>query len=144
MPWRWKPWLFQLLLVNMIAPLLFITRLEAQVALAVTLLGGATFVVMTAFFGFTRIICVSHISWLPLIIWLAFRSQDYPLAGASGVELAFAIWMRLVIVLDAGSLALDTINVINYFRGNRAEFVPGLSADASPSVEPSKCGTDVS
>jgi hypothetical protein len=121
MPVRWKPWLLSLLLANMIVPLFYLTRLEAQVVLGVALLGGATFVVLTAFTGFSRLLGLAHLWWIPLILFLLNRLAPYP------VTTAYGFWLRAVIVLDAGSLILDAANVVRYLRGDRQEMVAGLS-----------------
>ena len=126
MPVRWKPWLISLLAANMIVPLLFITRLEAQVVLGVALLGGATFVVLTAFTGFSRLLGLAHLWWIPLIVFLLYRLDPYPATTAYG------IWLRAVIVLDTGSLVLDVANVVRYLRGDRQEMVASLSEGMKP------------
>ena len=124
MPVRWKPWLISLLAANMIVPLFYITRLEAEVVLGVALLGGATFVVLTAFTGFSRLLGLAHFWWIPLVVFLSNRLDSYPATTAYG------IWLRAVIVLDTGSLILDLANVVRYLRGDRNEMVVGLSEGA--------------
>ena len=124
MPVRWKPWLISLLAANMIVPLFYITRLEAKVVLGVALLGGATFVVLTAFTGFSRLLGLAHFWWIPLVFFLSNRLDSYPATTAYG------IWLRAVIVLDTGSLILDLANVVRYLRGDRNEMVAGLSEGA--------------
>ena len=124
MPVRWKPWLISLLAANMIVPLFYITRLEAKVVLGVALLGGATFVVLTAFTGFSRLLGLAHFWWIPLVVFLSNRLDSYPATTAYG------IWLRAVIVLDTGSLILDLANVVRYLRGDRNEMVAGLSEGA--------------
>ena len=120
MPLAWKPWLLLLLAANMIVPLLFITRTEAQVVFGTALAGGALFSLLTALAGFTRLICLAHIVWVPLVVYLALRLPEFPPHDAYGV------WIRAVIALNLGSLVLDTINVVRYLRGDRAEMVEGL------------------
>ncbi len=122
MPVRWKPWLLSLLAANMIMPLFFITRLEAQVVLGTALLGGATFVALTAYTGFSRLLGLAHLWWIPMIIFLLCRIEPYPASTAYG------FWLRAVILLDSGSLVLDVANVVRYLRGDRQEMVSGLSA----------------
>jgi hypothetical protein len=121
MPIRWKPWLLSLLLANMIVPLFYLTRLEAQVVLSTALLGGATFVLLTAMTGFTRLLGLAHLVWIPLILWLFTRLEQVP--GDS----TYGIWIRAVVVLNSVSLVLDTVNVYRYVRGERQEMVAGLS-----------------
>jgi len=117
MPARWKPWLLSLLAANMILPLLFITQREAQVVLGTALLGGATFVVLTAFTGFSRLLGLAHFWWIPLIVFLLTRLAPHPATTPYG------IWLRTVILLDTVSLVLDTANVVRYLRGDRKEMV---------------------
>lgn len=120
MPRRWKPWLISLLIANMIAPWFFITHVEAQIVFAVALLNGATFVVLTAISGFSRLLGLGHIWWIPLLIYLWTRLDIHP------IESPIGIWLRTVIVLNAISLVLDIANVIFYVRGDRGELVQGL------------------
>lgn len=121
LPLRWKPWLLVLLTLNMIVPLFYITRTEAQVVFGTSLVGGATFSMLTARFGFTRIIWAAHIVWIPLVVWLWLRLPSVPLDSGYG------LWIRLVIGADIIAMVVDAINVIRYFRGERAEMAPGLS-----------------
>jgi hypothetical protein len=121
MPTVWKPWLVSLLTANMIVPLFYLSRCEAQVVLGVALLGGATFVVLTAWTGFSRLLGLAHGWWIPLIFFLLSRLDHYPASTAYG------LWLRAVIILDAGSLILDGANVVRYLRGERQEMVAGLT-----------------
>lgn len=121
MPIRWKPWLILLLVANMIAPLFILHRWEAQVVFGVALLNGATFVVLTAISGFSRLLGLGHIFWFPLIFFLWTRLAQHPIQTPVGV------WIRAVIVLNAGSLVLDAANVVRYIAGDRGEMITGLS-----------------
>jgi len=120
MPLAWKPWLISLLAANMIAPLFWLDRLEAQVVFGVALLNATTFVILTAISGFSRLLGLAHIYWIPLIFFLWMRLDLFP------SETAYGFWIRAVIVLDAGSVVLDAANVFRYFRGEREEMVKGL------------------
>jgi hypothetical protein len=121
MPLHWKPWLAALFVANMIVPLFCMHKFEARVVFGVALLNGATFVVLTAISGFSRLLGLGHIWWFPLIYFLWLRLDTFPAASLYG------FWIRAVIVLNAGSLVLDIANVIRYARGDRAEMVEGLS-----------------
>lgn len=120
MPRKWKPWLFALLTANMIAPWFFITHVEAQIVFIVALLNGATFVALTAMTGFSRLLGLGHLWWIPLVIYLGGRADLYP------VDTPIGIWIRAVIVLDCLSMVLDAINVYLYIKGDREEMVEGL------------------
>lgn len=128
MPLRWKPWLVMLLTANMIAPLFWIGRIEAQVVLGVALLNGATFVVLTAVSGFSRLLGLGHLFWIPLVYFLWSRLDLYP------DHTLYGSWLRAVILLNCGSLLLDGWNVVRYIRGDRVELVEGLSQTDEPSL----------
>ena len=117
MPLRWKPWLLCLLVANMIAPLVWMNRQEAQVVFGVALLNGATFVVLTAVSGFSRLLGLGHVFWVPLIYYLWQQRLDVP------PNTYFGGWLRAVMVLNLGSLVLDMGNVIRYIAGDRKEMV---------------------
>lgn len=120
MPLAWKPWLISLLAANMIVPLFWINRIEAQVVFGVALLNATTFVILTAISGFSRLLGLAHVYWIPLICFLCLRLELY------SADTAYGVWIRAVIVLNAGSLVLDAANVIRFFRGDHEEMVTGL------------------
>ncbi len=101
----------------MVAPLLFVGRLEAQLTLGGFVGSGILFSVMTARFGFTRILGLGHILWIPLVGFLATR------LGANPADDFFGIWLRSLIAVNTISLVIDAIDVIRYARGGRAETV---------------------
>jgi hypothetical protein len=120
MPIAWKPWLISLLVANMVVPLFWLNQLEAQVVFGVALLNYLTFIVLTGLSGFSRLLGLGHIYWIPLICFLWLRMDMFP------ADTSYGIWIRIVIVLDAGSVLLDAANVIRYCRGDREEMVQGL------------------
>jgi hypothetical protein len=75
---------------------------------------------LTARFGFTRILGLGHILWIPLVGWLAFRLGQIP------ADDAFGLWVRGVILVNAVSLVIDTADVIRFAAGDRKELVAGL------------------
>lgn len=120
MPLSWKPWLFSLLGANMIAPLFWFDRFEAKVVFCVALLNFVTFVFLTAVSGFSRLLGLAHVYWIPLVCFLWMRLDMFP------VSTAYGFWIRTVIVLNTGSVILDAANVFRYIRGERQELVKGL------------------
>jgi len=117
LPLYWKTLLTPVLIVNMFMPLFFLGRFEARIILALTLFNGFMFCVLTAIQGFTRLIWISHWTWIPLIIFLWFRLDQIPPTDAYG------IWIRTLMVLDAIALVVDVYQVSLYLRGDRAEMV---------------------
>ena len=130
MPWYWRPLLATLFIANLLIPLLFLARFEARVVLVTTIANAALFTVLTAAQGFTRLLSLAHILWIPLICYLWTR-LDY--APADNV---YGIWLRVLIVLNAVCLLIDVVNVIRYVAGDRAELVEGLSVKTGSPLSP--------
>ncbi len=117
MPLPWRLWLVLLLTLNLIAPLVFIERLEAQATLAALLVSMALMTVLTGLSGFSRLVGLGHIVWVPLLYFLWTRLGEIPAADA------FGLWVRAVIAVNATSLVIDAVDVIRYAAGERAETV---------------------
>ena len=117
MPLSWRLWLLLLLTLNLIAPLVFIERLEAQVTLAALLVSMALMTGLTGLSGFSRLVGLGHIVWVPLLFFLWTRLGEIPAADA------FGLWVRAVIAINATSLVIDAVDVIRYAAGERAETV---------------------
>ena len=120
MPMHWQAWLMLLVLANAITPLYFLRHLEAQVVLGTMLASVTLMTLLTARFGFTRILGLGHILWVPMLAFLLARLGQIPPSDAYG------IWIRALIVLNSVSLVIDAADVIRYIAGDRAETVPGL------------------
>ena len=73
-----KLWLLLLVAANGVAPLFFLNRVEAQAVLAAMMIGAMLMSVLTARFGFSRILGLGHILWIPLLGWLALRLGQIP------------------------------------------------------------------
>jgi hypothetical protein len=113
MPFPWRLWLMLLVAVNLVVPLFFLDRREAQFVLGALLVSMALMVILTAKFGFTRILGLGHILWLPLILFLWLRLSHITADGF------FGLWIRAVLILNTASLELDTVDVTRYIRGDK-------------------------
>ena len=113
-------WLTLLVIANLIFPLFFLDRVEARVVLVALLASMTIMTALTALTGFTRILGLGHILWIPLLIWLWLRLDQIPTDGV------FGIWIRVLMVLNAISLVVDTVDVVRYLAGDREELVKGL------------------
>ncbi len=120
MSWPVKLWLLLLVAANGVAPLFFLDRVEAQAVLAAMMIGAMLMSLLTARFGFSRILGLGHILWIPLVGWLAFRLGQIP------ADDTFGLWVRGVIVVNALSLVMDGVDVVRYAAGDRQELVTGL------------------
>lgn len=120
MSWSVKIWLGILMIFNLAGPIAFIRHIEAQVVLTTMFLSANLMFVLTAWYGFTRILGLGHILWFPLTLWLAFR------VGEVSSNETFGLWIRGVIILNSASLVIDVVDVYRYFAGDREELVPNL------------------
>lgn len=114
-PWQklWGTWLIG---VNA-ACLLFITHIEAQVALAavgVALFGQALIYQRKCFI---RLLGVTHIIWIPMLAWMALRLHTFPEGGT-----AFHLWLITLIVTNSVSLAIDAWDATRFVRGERQPY----------------------
>jgi hypothetical protein len=121
MPWPVKLWLLLLVAVNGIAPLFFLGRVEAQAVFAAMMIGAMLMSLLTARFGFSRILGLGHILWVPLLGWLAFRLGHIP------ADDAFGLWVRGLMLLNIVSLVMDTVDVVRFAAGDRKEMMTGIS-----------------
>ena len=121
MPVSVRLWLMLLITANMIIPLFFLGRLEAQVVLAALLASMMLMTALTAISGFTRLLGVGHVFWVPLLWFLWTRLAQTP------SDSFFGVWLRILMTLNALSLVIDTADVIRYVRGDRGETVKGLA-----------------
>ncbi len=120
MSWPVTIWLLVLVAANAVAPLFFLQRLEAQAVFAAMMIGAMLMSLLTARFGFTRILGLGHMLWIPLVGWLAFR------LGQNPADDAFGMWIRGVMLLNTVSLAIDGVDVFRYAAGDRKDLVTGL------------------
>ncbi len=113
-------WVGLMVIFNMIIPLFFLERLEAQVVLAAIMASMALMTLITATTGFTRLLGLGHIFWVPLLFFLWTNLDQIPSNDG------FGVWVRSLMVINATSLVLDGVDVFRYLAGERGEVVKGL------------------
>ena len=116
----WKLWLSLLVAANLFVPMFYFQQLEAQIVLGTMAAHLALMTYLTSRFGFTRILGLGHIFWIPLLGFLLTRLGNIPAGDAYGA------WLRALIVLNSVSLVIDAVDVIRYIAGDREETVAGL------------------
>ncbi len=121
MPIHWQLWLALLVIVNFVIPLFFLNRLEAQVVAGTLLASVILMTGLTALSGYTRLLGLGHILWIPLLYFLWMRLEQNP------ADDFFGLWLRVLIILNAASLIIDVIDVGRYIAGDRSERVEALS-----------------
>lgn len=117
MPVHWQLWLALLVTFNLVLPLVFLSRPEAQVVVATLMASMILMTGLTAFSGFTRLLGLGHILWVPLLYFLWMRLEQNP------AEDFFGLWIRVLMIVNATSLLIDTIDVGRYIAGDRSETV---------------------
>ena len=122
MPMGWQLWVFWLMIVNT-ASIAFLKHKEARFCLAMWIPNGITMMLMAEYFGYVRLLGLSHVMWrTPLVAYLFLRREDFDL------KTRFGKWAVILLVTNAGSLVVDYADVVRYAAGDREDQRP-------PSVE---------
>lgn len=118
----WQLWVMVLMALNCVGPLVFFDRVEAIYTFMAGMLGGGIGMLLVSAQGFTRLLGVMHVPWIPLVFYLWGRQE--------GVDLhsSFGVWMAAVIVFNSVSLVIDAVDVIRFLRGERTPlYIPAES-----------------
>ncbi len=116
-PVGWQIWLLSVMAANMVAPLFFLNRIEAQVTIVAVIVSFVTGNLLYKQQGYTHLLGAMHWPWIFLVPYLWGR-LDIISAGEP-----FGIWLRVVLVLNILSLILDAVEVIRYVTGDRQPIV---------------------
>ena len=113
---RFRPlpriWCLWLVGVNL-GCLVFITHIEGQVVLGVTLIAVLVQALVLGRLGFTRVLGSAHILWLPMFGWMAFRLE------AIAADPALSLWLMVLLATNILSLIIDTTDVARFINGER-------------------------
>lgn len=113
---RFRPlpriWCIWLVAVNL-ACLRFITQIEGQVVLGVTLLAVLIQAVVYTQRGFVRLLGAAHILWLPMFGWMALR------LGLITLDPGLRVWLAVLLTTNIISLIIDVTDVMRFVRGER-------------------------
>lgn len=110
LPRVWNLWLVG---VNLMC-LYFIGHIEAQVVLATTLLSVVVQGVIYGRIGFTRVLGVGHVLWIPMFAWMAMRADSIALHPE------LQSWIIVLAITNAVSFVVDITDVARFFNGERA------------------------
>ena len=116
-PAGWQVWVAALVLVNFLAPLMFLPALEAIVTLALFIVAITVQMTLLARLGFVRLLGIAHAPWMALVPWAWYRSQALPEGSWMG------IWLLALAVLNTGSTLIDAADVVRYVRGEREPYL---------------------
>ena len=96
---------------------MYLQRSEARIVLLTFFTSFLLMVLITRTSGFTRLLGLGHVLWVPLVLFLVSRLDLIPVGDAYGV------WIRSVIALNSISLVVDLVDVVRFARGERSEIV---------------------
>lgn len=115
-----KLWVGLMVIFNMVIPLFYLDRLEAQVVLASFFASMFLMTIITGITGYSRLVGLGHIVWVPLIFFLWTHLDQIPSHDV------FGIWVRALMAINIASLILDGVDALRYLGGERAEIVKSL------------------
>jgi hypothetical protein len=119
-------WLLVLITVNLIVPLFYLHRLEAQIVVGTMFISMMLMTGLTALAGFTLIVGAGHVLWIPMLIWIWTRLGEIP------ADDVFGLWIRALMILNGISLIIDAVDVKRYIAGDHEEMVKNLEHTAQP------------
>ena len=108
-----KLWLLVMLALNLIVPIGLLPGRAPVIVLATMMLSIGLMTLLTARFGFSRILGLGHILWIPLSFYLISIWADHPINSPLG------LWLRLLTLINLISLVIDTTDVIGFLKGER-------------------------
>ena len=120
LPLPWRLWMVLLVALNLVLPLFFFDRLEAQLVLVAMVVSMFLMTGLTAVSGFSRLLGLGHIAWIPLVVFLGTRLSEVPASDFYGM------WLRVLLVANSLSLVIDLVEVARYAAGDRKETVGNL------------------
>ncbi len=120
LPLPWRLWMVLLVALNLVVPLFFFDRLEAQLVLVTMVVSMFLMTGLTAVSGFSRLLGLGHIAWIPLVAFLWTRLSEVPASDFYGM------WLRVLLVANSLSLVIDLVEVVRFVAGDREETVGNL------------------
>ncbi len=109
LPRIWCVWLVG---VNL-GCLFFLGHIEAQVVLGVTALAVVAQTLVYMRLGFTRVLGTTHLLWLPMFAWMAFRLDTI------GAYPEMSRWLAVLLATNAVSLMIDATDAVRFVMGER-------------------------
>lgn len=115
-----KLWVGLMVIFNLVIPLFYLDRLEAQAVLASFMASMFLMTIITGITGYSRLVGLGHIVWVPLIFFLWTHLDQIPSHDV------FGIWVRALMAINVASLILDGVDALRYLGGERAEIIKVL------------------
>jgi hypothetical protein len=107
-------WVAWLVILNLGAVVFVWNRVEARWVLAAMIVNMPFMNMLFYYFGYTRILGLSHIIfWTPVLVYLWRRRKDIQ------IKTPFGIYIRVLFISNFISLVIDYSDTIRYLLGDR-------------------------
>jgi hypothetical protein len=133
LPTRTKAFIGLLATFNLLLPLLYIDKIEAQVTLGTGVASAIVMFLLSHFSGgYTRLLGAAHLPWIFLNYWLWQRKNVIdrgvpqlqagakPLSYEASDMWLFSWYLTILVGLNSIALVRDAWDVWRYYRGERA------------------------
>lgn len=126
MPIGWQVFVMCQSIVNVFVPIYFRDTVQGQatlVAFAISMILGY---IITAKTGFSRLIGLCHLPWIPLLIWIGLQMPSAP------TDHPMFYWMVALLGINGLSVLVDMVDVIRYIGGDREDRAPKSQRSPQP------------
>ena len=112
-PMFWKIWLVCLAVLNLLSAYLLIVESRGSIILVALTIGVVLGTALYRHFGYTRILGLMHVPWIPMtyLLW----------AGLLPATVVAATVVQATVILNVQCQGIDTVEVIRYVLGNRTD-----------------------
>ncbi|MGF1671529.1 MAG: hypothetical protein ACFCU6_13870 [Balneolaceae bacterium] len=100
-------WVFYMMFINL-ASLLYWEYLLSKIIFVVFMISSMLMMGLFSKFGFTKILGLGHILWLPLVAWIIYELPRY--------DGSYFIYLIALTVTISISLVIDIYDVWSYFK----------------------------
>ena len=104
-------WLSIVVVVNMFG-LVFIDHIIAEWIVGIFLFQSVIMMLLYSYYGYEKILGLSHIFWIPLL--------GYILLNISSYDGNILYYLSVLLLINAISLVIDSIDVFTYFKQKNA------------------------
>lgn len=118
LPIGWQAFVMCQSIVNVFVPIYFRDTIQGQatlVAFAASMVIGYLVVAKT---GFSRLIGLCHLPWIPLAIWIGLQMPSAP------SDHPMFYWMIALMVINGFSIIVDVVDVMRFIGGDREDRAP--------------------
>ncbi|NOR69575.1 MAG: hypothetical protein GQ532_07745 [Methylomarinum sp.] len=108
--WYWRAWVYLLIVLNGILPVIFLPKFTAIIVLVSALIGLFMGLVLTHSFGFSKILGLMHFPWIPMVCFQFYylNQQNYSLNSFHDY------WLVSSLILSSLSLIIDFKDIYEF------------------------------